>query len=340
MLVALGALTLALRGLRGLEPAAWQALPLLAPPVGASALLLFVVPSSPMAQPWPLIGGNVVSCLVGTAVARLVPDPAAAAPLALALAIMAMSLARCLHPPGGAAALLPVVAGPLPAHFALFPLGFESLLLVLLGWGFHRLRGRAYPHPAAPPPAHGTADPPAALRGGFQPADVDAALADMGEAFDIERDDLDRLLRRVEQHALERRPGAPSVGEIMSRDLVTLGPGDTPATARALLLRHRIRSLPVVAPDGRLLGAVGLRELVQGGDSLAAVMAPAPRTGVAAPALGLVPALTDGRSHAAMVVDEEGRLVGLVTQTDLLAALARLLATGAAASPDPRTPSA
>lgn len=280
-----------------------------------------------MAQPWPLVGGNVLSCLVGTLVARLVPEVAVAAPLAVALAILAMSLARCLHPPGGAAALLPVVGAPLPDLFALFPLGFESLLLALLGWGFHRLRGRAYPHVAAPPPAHGTADPPPALRGGFQPADVDAALTDMGEAFDIERADLDRLLRRVEQHALERRPGAPTVGEIMSRDLVTLGPEATPEAARALLLRHRIRSLPVAAPDGRLLGVVGLRELTQGGASLAAVMAPAPLAREGEPALALVPALTDGRSHAAMVVDEAGRLLGLVTQTDLLAALARLLAT-------------
>ncbi|MFG3757464.1 HPP family protein, partial [Klebsiella pneumoniae] len=76
--------------------------PLLVASIGASAVLLFAVPASPLAQPWPIIGGNSVSALVGIVVARAIGDPLLAAAVAAALAIAVMSLARCLHPPGGA----------------------------------------------------------------------------------------------------------------------------------------------------------------------------------------------------------------------------------------------
>lgn len=51
-----------------------QTLPALVAPIGASAVLVFVVPSSPLAQPWPILGGNLISTMVGIEVARLVPE--------------------------------------------------------------------------------------------------------------------------------------------------------------------------------------------------------------------------------------------------------------------------
>ena len=80
-------------------------------PIGASAVLVFAVPASPLAQPWSVVGGNAVSALVGLAVGQTVGDPFLAAGIATALAIGAMSLARCLHPPGGAIALGSAIAG-------------------------------------------------------------------------------------------------------------------------------------------------------------------------------------------------------------------------------------
>jgi CBS domain-containing membrane protein len=74
-------------------------------PIGASAVLVFAVPAS------PLVGGNAVSALVGLAVGQALGDPFLAAGIATALAIGAMSLARCLHPPGGAIALGSAIAG-------------------------------------------------------------------------------------------------------------------------------------------------------------------------------------------------------------------------------------
>src|SRR5215217_3370378 len=58
------------------------ALPVLIAPMGASAVLLFAVPASPLAQPWSIIGGNLISALIGVTCARYVGDPMVAAALA------------------------------------------------------------------------------------------------------------------------------------------------------------------------------------------------------------------------------------------------------------------
>ena len=178
-------------------------LPLLVAPMGASAVLVFAVPASPLAQPWPVVGGNVVSALVGVATARLVPTVPVAAGLAVGGAIAAMSLLRCLHPPGGAAALTAVIGGPAVAaagyRFAFEPVGINALVLTTAGLVFHRFSGHSYPHRPVSRPAE------LAGEQGLHRADIDAALAEAHETFDISRADLDALLRRAEDHAERRR---------------------------------------------------------------------------------------------------------------------------------------
>jgi CBS domain-containing membrane protein len=177
---------------------------LLVAPMGASAVLIFAVPSSPLAQPWPVIGGNVLSALVGITIAWAVPIPALAAGLAVAVAILVMSLTRSLHPPGGAAALLAVLGGPgvvsIGYWFAVVPVGLNAAMLALSGVLLHRLTGHSYPHRAvaAGGQALATADTVP------HPEDVEAALVDLGETFDVSREDLDLLFRRVEYHAAAR----------------------------------------------------------------------------------------------------------------------------------------
>ena len=174
-------------------------MPLLVAPIGASAVLVFAVPASPLAQPWPVIGGNVVSALFALLVVQIVPQPVIAAPLAVGGAIVVMSLARCLHPPGGAVALSVVLLATAGGHpsgwFWLDPVGLDSLLLVAAGLIFHRISGHSYPHrPIATAPSSG-----------FATADIDAALAEMHETFDIARADLDALLAAADRHAAVRR---------------------------------------------------------------------------------------------------------------------------------------
>ncbi|NII57277.1 HPP family protein [Sphingomonas aerolata] len=182
--------------------------PQIVAPLGASAVLVFAVRSSPLAQPWPVIGGNTLSAAIGVAAFQLIPDASLAAGVAVGAAILAMSLLRCLHPPGGAAALTAVIGGP-GIHaagyaFALVPVALNSVVLVLVAGLFYRATRRPYPHHSALPPAAIAADRRAA---GFHPDDIDAALEDMHESFDIARDDLHALLARAELHAQRRQHG-------------------------------------------------------------------------------------------------------------------------------------
>ncbi len=250
----------------------------------------------------------------------------------MALAIAAMSFTRCLHPPGGAAALTAILGGPAVVSagflFPLVPVALNSTILVTLGFLFHRLARRNYPHVASPVAnSHGTADPPAEQRVGFRPEDIDAALTTLDETFDIDRDDLERLLRQVELHAMVRSHRTLLCQDIMSRDVVSVPDQATVDEARRQLLDHNIRTLPVVDAEARLVGAVGLRELTNTTLTVKGVMSRAGTASPDTPAMSLLPVLTDGRSHAVVIVDAERRILGLITQTDLLAAAARAQAT-------------
>jgi CBS domain-containing membrane protein len=298
--------------------------------VGASAVLLFAVPASPLAQPWPIIGGNVISAFVGFLIAQLIPDPTVAAGAAVAVAIAVMSFARCLHPPGGAVALAVVLGGPAVAKwgvlFPLVPVGLNSCILVALGLLFHRLTRKAYPHVAAPSAAnaHGTADLPPRMRSGFSREDIDAALKKLDETFDIDRGDLEHILREIELQTIIRSHAELRCADIMSRDVICIRATATKREASALLQRHGVRLLPVTGDDGRLLGTVGLRELLSPAARIADVLSPARITSPSARAAELLPTLTDGKTHAVIVTDGERRVLGLISQTDLLSAVGRL----------------
>lgn len=181
-------------------------IPFIVAPMGASAVLVFAVPASPLAQPWPVIGGNTISALAGAFCAHLFGSPHIAAGFAVGLAIAAMSLTRSLHPPGGAAALTAViggeVVGSLGYSFAFLPIAFNAGCLVLVGVLYHRISGHSYPHQARS--MEGRAQPERELAPPH-PDDIEAALKDLGETFDIGRDDLDLIVRRVDFHATQRR---------------------------------------------------------------------------------------------------------------------------------------
>jgi CBS domain-containing membrane protein len=183
-LVLAGTLGLAVNG---------AALPFLIAPMGAAAVLVFAVPASPLAQPWSVIGGNILSALIGLGVHALLPGGPWAGALAVALAIAAMSLARCLHPPGGACALLACLASGPTGPF-LGALLANVTGIVIAGWLWNNLTGHAWPHHvrAMPPPPSYTMD------------DLDAVLEDWDEVLDVSREDLDALFRAVEARVRTR----------------------------------------------------------------------------------------------------------------------------------------
>ncbi|MGE6743229.1 HPP family protein [Allorhizobium pseudoryzae] len=259
----LGALIgITLTALAGLV-AARQGLPLPAiiAPMGASAVLLFAVPASPLAQPWSVVGGNGISALVGVIAASLIPEPALAAGVAVSLAIAAMTACRCLHPPGGAVALTAVAGGAairdLGFGFVLWPVLGNSLLLLAVALLFHRLTKGTYPHRLQPAlKRHKTDDPAAAARIGFTSTDLDEVLKDYDQFLDIDRGDLETILRRTELRSYRRRAIHVACDSIMSRDVVAVAP-DTPLKeAHELMRRHHFRALPVTNEQAEVVGIV------------------------------------------------------------------------------------
>ena len=114
--------------------------------LGASALLVFALPGSPMAQPWAVIAGNTLSALVGITAANFISEPLLAIPIAAALSILGMFILRCLHPPAAAVALITVLGHVLHYRYVLFPVMIDSVLLVMAGAIYSNMTGKDYPN--------------------------------------------------------------------------------------------------------------------------------------------------------------------------------------------------
>lgn len=125
---------------------AWSGMVLLAAPLGASSVLLFGYPASPLAQPRNIVLGNLVGALVSVAaVAWLGQGPLVIA-LAVGFTVLLGQQLRCLHPPAGGLAFLGVALGATPL-FVLTPVLSGSLLLVLIAAAFSRWVKGALPYP-------------------------------------------------------------------------------------------------------------------------------------------------------------------------------------------------
>lgn len=332
-----------------------SALPVLIAPMGASAVLLFAAPASPLAQPWSILGGNLVAALVGVTAARFVPDPYVAAALAAGVAIALMSALKCLHPPSGAVALTAVLGGPaihgLGYGFVVWPVLANSALLLGSALLFNNLTGRAYPHVAQT--AAGAPQRPRSVEEDRAASDIDAAIANFGQLLDVERSDLEAILRDAQLRAYSRRSGLTTCGEIMTRDVTAISPQAPLNDALVLLRRHHVKALPVTDESGRLVGIVTQTDLL---DKVAwsalgprlgfrrrlkltatrlraphgvvedimtsAVQTVRPET----PVSDVVSRMAQANANHLPVVDAQMRLLGVVSQTDLVAAV---LADGA-----------
>lgn len=346
---------LALAGLLVLLPVVDRNLGLyLVAPFGASAVLLFAVPNSPLAQPWSAVVGNTVGALVGVAVAMLVADPALRIALSVGLAVTATILCRAVHPPAGAvamtAAMSPESVGDLGFGFALAPVAAITVFLVLAAAVFARLTGRHYPfRQFHEPNRHGTADAEPAERLGLSEGELTQILERYRQSFNLGVEDLARLIGAAELQAATHRTGPLTAADIMSRNLVTVGPEAPLSEVADLFRQHRFTSLPVIGNDGRYLGLIfqihiisrareesrrldrrfgpTLRRLLavdrKAPIRAAEIMSKAiPRVGNDTPIAVLLAMMADGDVDAVPVLEGE-RIVGIVTRTDMITALAR-----------------
>jgi len=296
------------------------------------------------------------------------PGPLAAA-LATPLAIAAMFALRCLHPPGGATALMMVIGGPavqaMGYRLPLGPVLVDCVLIVLAAIAYNNLTGRRYPHSQqlAHPNPHATKDEVPTMRFGFQPEDLDAVLRQYNQELDISRDDLEELFLKTEMRAYQRRFGIITCGDIMSKDVVTAEFATPLADAWREMRRHRIAAVPVLNRVRRVIGIVTTSDFMAHGglddyhgmrrqlleflrpsgtthsekpEVVGQIMVKHPRTAsIDTPITELVPLMADSGFHHIPVLDHEDRFAGIVTQSDVVAALYARNALSGSGSPTP-----
>lgn len=317
--------------------------------MGASAVLLMGAPHSPLAQPWAFVGGHLISALIGITCARLIPDTFLAAGLAVGLAISVMHYLRCLHPPGGATALMAVVGGDrlvgLGYHFLLTPLLPNLVILLGMALLFNNLFGRRYPHNLSFP-AKGAMPAPIGrpkVKLAFDEDDLIAALKDMGGFIDVTGEDLERIYTLALLHAHRGRLGDIRLKDIMTREVVTTRPAASLEEVWSLLREHRIRGVPVTDASGKMIGMVTIADFLKSRDwrictSLRQRLKLLLRrkSGATAEQVMSAPVIAaredthlaeaflifaeKGINHLP-VTDENHQLLGIVTRLDLLSAL-------------------
>jgi CBS-domain-containing membrane protein len=200
-----------------------QAVLLIVPSLGASAVLIFAVPHSPLTQPWAVLGGHLVSALIGVACNQLIPGPPLAAALAVGLAIGGMHLARCIHPPGGATALTAVIGGTsvhaLGYAYALTPVAINCLVILVVGFLFnYAFPWRRYPASLmhyAVPVRKSDAWP------ALSEAQIEAAMDRLNVVIDINPEELGQVIEQAMQIAREadaKRLPTVQLGHIYCND--------------------------------------------------------------------------------------------------------------------------
>jgi len=332
-----------------------SSIPFLIAPIGASAVLLFAVPSSPLAQPWSIMGGNMLAAFIGITSAMLITNTFVAAAVAVSLSIFIMFHLRCLHPPAGAVALVTVLGGSAIQtqgySFVFFPVGLNSLLLLITAVIYNNLTNRQYPHITTKnSDNHATKDESPEKRFGFTADDLNAVLKERNQVFDVSRDDLENLLHQTEMQAYRRRTGEITCAQIMSKDIVSVEYGTELEEAWALLRTHNIKALPVIDRARRVIGIitqinfmenanldvyegfdVKLKRFIQRTASVYSekpevvgqiMTSPAVTANATMHIVELIPLMSRPHVHHHIpVVDNERRLVGIVTQSDLVSAL-------------------
>ncbi len=181
---------------------------LIVPSTGATAVLLFAVPHGALSQPWNVLGGHLVSALVGVSCFLLVPQTFVAAGLAVGLAIVVMYYLRCIHPPGGATALAAVIGGEsthaLGYQFVLTPVLANILVILIVAVVFnYPLKWRRYPAWLIrdEPPTRADGD----VRASIEHADLVAALGQIDSYIDVSEHDLLRIYELATGQAGKRQ---------------------------------------------------------------------------------------------------------------------------------------
>ncbi len=306
--------------------------------MGAAVVLVQAVPNSPLSQPWPLLGGHLVSALIGVVVYHLLPHTLVAGPLAVGLAVAGMYFLHCLHPPGGAAALVAVIGGEgvhqLGYWYVLMPVGLNAAIMLIMALVINNIvPSRSYPARAGKQPA---APDPLLRQLGLNEDDLIAALHERDLFLDISREDLREIYRHAIMHANKRRLGSVLCRDIMTTEVLTFNYHSDCAEAWAMLQSRRLKAAPVIDGHRKVLGIIAMEDFVRAGAVVTAagtepvmrkqlvgniMSSPAVCVRADRHIVDLLPIFIDHSIHHLPVTDDQDRLQGMITRTDLMRAM-------------------
>jgi CBS domain-containing membrane protein len=233
------------------------AYPILVASMGASAVILFIIPHSPLAQPWPFVGGQLVSAIIGVACAQWFIDTAIASACAVGGSILLMLLLRCLHPPGAATAMAPILAGhpisSLGYGFVLMPVGLNVIIMLIMAIAINRWVLK-HDYPITPGNKNSIVKP--TQQTGISDQDLKLALENMDMFMDVSPGDLRKLLTDAEARSFKRFKGNITCADIMVRDVPAVEYGTEVEEAWNIMHKQKLKSMPVIDRARRVIGII------------------------------------------------------------------------------------
>ncbi len=343
---------LLMQGILGVWPGN-PSLSYLLAPLGASTVILFALPHSPLAQPWSMTGGLLISAVIGYGCGLYVQPSWLAVGVALGVSIWVTARLRCIHPPGGAMAMLFAIAAQqhtISLTTAL--LNTVAALIAVLAVN-NLIPGRRYPQcvptrqPVVRKPKHS-----------INHGDLQYAVEKLDTYLDISEDDLVSIYDLATAHA-HRRHERRTCAEAMNPAPISVEYATELNEAWVLMQQHHLHGIPVVDRSQRVIGVLTLENFLRHveadggqriGDNIRRLLRPTPSSHSDKPevvgqimsmrfatantttSLGEVAAMLSADAHPVIVpiVDAEHRLAGVLTQTDLLAAIYHRQAAAAA----------
>lgn len=330
--------------------------PIIVASMGASAVILFIMPTSPLAQPWPLVGGQLVSAVIGVVCAQVFTHTVFASACAVGGSVLVMLVFRCLHPPGAATALTPIMAGAattLGYDFVLLPVLLNVAIMLLMAIVINRWLLR-YDYPTV---AHQVKDKKHQYNTFIQPSqrvgiseqDLEQALGNRDMFMDISTGDLSKLLTDAQLQSFKRFRGNITCADIMVKNILSVEYGTEVEEAWNIMHSGKLKSMPVIDRARRVIGIITwndffkfinvsvngtFQEKFRGfirrtpevssskpesvGHIMTSSVSVLPETAHIA---ALIPLMSNQGYRQIPIVNNEDRLVGMVYQANLIAAL-------------------
>jgi CBS domain-containing membrane protein len=317
---------------------------------------LFFIPSSPLAQPWPFVGGQLVSAIIGMACALNISETSTAAATAVGGSIVMMLLMRCLHPPAAATSLTPIMAGTsltsLGYTFVIVPVAINVLTMLFLAIIINRwVMGRNYPSPLPVKKEknqrHSVTQPSHQV--GFSEQDLNLVIEKNDVFIDMTHAALSKLFTQVEMNTFQRIKGSISCADIMIKDVIAVEFGTEVEQAWEIMRTNKLKAMPVIDSAQRVIGILTWNDFFKWIDLNAYdsfqdkfrnfIRRTANITASKPEAVGLImttsvitlldtthiadliPMMSTHGHRQIPIIDSEHRLTGMVYQANLIAAL-------------------